>query len=151
LIAACARWRPRPVRSRPFLPRVTIVLVVHDEARRIVRRIENLLAQDYPRDRVGIIVCSDGSTDATVALARERAATEPRVKLLAFERWRGKPAALNEAVAQATGEIVVFADARQNFERCALAALVEPFADASVGAVSGELCLLSDPSAAASV
>jgi len=145
LIALWARLRPRPVRKGDALPAVSVVLVVHDEAERIRPRIENLLAQDYPPERMDILVCSDGSTDATVARAAEYAASDSRVHVLAFERWRGKPSVLDDVVPLTGGEIVVFADARQQFEAGALRALVAPFADVEVGAVSGELCILPDP------
>jgi cellulose synthase/poly-beta-1,6-N-acetylglucosamine synthase-like glycosyltransferase len=62
------------------------------------------------------------------------------VSVLAFERRRGKAAVLNDALAHAQGELVLFADARQRFEPSALRELVACFADPSVGAVSGELC-----------
>src|SRR5262249_7162412 len=60
------------------------------------------------------------------------------------EQRRGKSAVLNDLVAKARGEIVVLADARQRFEAPVIHALVEPFADPRVGAVSGELILTHD-------
>jgi poly-beta-1,6-N-acetyl-D-glucosamine synthase len=146
-IALWARLRPRPFRRDITTPAVAIVVVAHDEAARIGARIENLLALDYPRERMRILVCSDGSSDATVELAR--ACGDPRVTVLAYERRRGKPAVLNDAVTAAGSEIVVFADARQRFEPESLRALVMPFADPWVGAVSGELCFEPDPTATA--
>ena len=61
--------------------------------------------------------------------------------VVAFETRRGKPAVLNDVVPKARGEIVVMADARQTFDPRAIRELVAPFADAGVGAVSGELIL----------
>ena len=61
--------RPRPVARAPIEPHVTVVVVAHNEGHRIGRRIENLLASDYPRERLAIIVGSDGSTDNTVDVA----------------------------------------------------------------------------------
>lgn len=142
-----ARRRPRRPSCSDDTPSVTIVLVVHDEAERITARLENLLALDYPADRVSILVCSDGSSDATVCLAR--ACTDPRVSVLAFERWRGKPAVLDDALAGVTAEIVIFADVRQRFDPAAARALVAPFGDPQVGAVSGELHLATSPNAPA--
>jgi poly-beta-1,6-N-acetyl-D-glucosamine synthase len=130
---------PRGVRSRNHTPAVSVVVVVRDESGRIDGRIENLRGLDYPRDRFEILLASDGSTDDTVERARSHA-TEP-LRVLDFGTRRGKPAVLNEVVPQAAGEIVVLADARQRFEAGALRALVAPFADPSVGAVSGELVL----------
>lgn len=133
------RLRPRPVARAPIEPHVTVVVVAHDEAHRIGRRIENLLSADYPRERLAIIVGSDGSTDETVALARRYA--DQNVTVRDFGQRRGKPAVLNDLIASAESEIVILADARQRFEPGAIRALVANFADADVGAVSGELHL----------
>lgn len=148
-IALWARLRPRPAPRvvGDDAPSVTIVLVAYDEAAHITARLENLLELAYPPERLTILVCSDGSTDDTVALARR--CTDPRVSVLAFERRRGKAAVLDDAVRNATGEIVVFADARQRFDRGAVRALVADFADPKVGAVSGELCFEADPDTSA--
>ena len=121
------------------LPRVTVIVVAHNEEARIGRRIDNLLALDYPRERLEIIVASDGSTDATVTRARDHAAAG--VRIIEFATRRGKAAVLEDVVTRAAGEVIVFADARQAFERGAVAHLVSRFADPDVGAVSGELML----------
>ncbi|MBI1735596.1 MAG: glycosyltransferase family 2 protein [Candidatus Rokubacteria bacterium] len=136
-----ARARPRPWRSGGALPTVTIVVVAYNEAPRIERRLQNLLTLDYPASRVNVLVASDGSTDGTAA--RARAVDPRRVTVVAFDQRRGKPAVLDDVVPRARGDVVVLADARQHFERRALRALAAPFTDPSVGAVSGELMLLS--------
>lgn len=136
---ARAALQPRPPRAWGIEPDVTVVLAVHDEAERITRRLENLLALEYPRDRLDIVVGSDGSTDGTADLAR--AFESHGVSVVAFGSRRGKPAVLNDLVPKARGAIVVLADARQRFEPAALRALVAPFADPEIGAVSGELML----------
>lgn len=131
--------RPRPVARAPIEPYVTVVVVAYNEGHRIGRRIENLLNSDYPRERLAIIVGSDGSTDDTVE--RVRRYEDQGVTVRDFGQRRGKPAVLNDLIAAAEGEIVVLADARQRFEPAAIRALVSNFADAEVGAVSGELHL----------
>lgn len=144
-IALWARLWPRHERHDKHddaLPTVTIVVVAHNEAPRIAARLDNLLALDYPRELLTVLLCSDGSSDPTVVLAR--ACADPRVSVLAFEQRRGKAAVLDDAVARATGEIVLFADARQHFDRAALRALVSAFADPKVGVVSGELRFEAD-------
>ncbi len=139
LLGVWARLRPRPPRRRDIQPGVTVVVVAHNEAARIDRRLANLLALEYPRDRLDVILASDGSTDETVE--RARAYEREGVTVVAFETRRGKPAVLDDVLPQARGEIVVFSDARQLFDGDALQALVAPFADPRVGAVSGELVL----------
>jgi cellulose synthase/poly-beta-1,6-N-acetylglucosamine synthase-like glycosyltransferase len=134
-----ARLRPHRHPAVPIEPTVTIIVVAHNEESCIEGRIENLLALDYPAERRQILVGSDGSTDDTVSRARRF--THDGVHVVAFRQWRGKAAVLNQLVMRARGEIVLFADARQSFEPQVLRRLVARFADASVGAVSGELML----------
>jgi glycosyltransferase involved in cell wall biosynthesis len=152
-----ARLRPMPIaraverRSHPStipfvdrrirvqVPTVSIVVVAYNEASSIEARLENLLALDYPPGRLEIIVGSDGSTDHTVELARRYQSFGVRIQ--AFNHRSGKPAVLNAIVPNASGEIVLFADARQRFECGTLRALIANFADPAVGAVSGELML----------
>jgi cellulose synthase/poly-beta-1,6-N-acetylglucosamine synthase-like glycosyltransferase len=125
---------------------VSLLVVAHNEAALIDARIQNLLSLDYPRDRLEIIVASDGSTDTTVD--RARGYVEADIQVVAFERRRGKPAVLNDLIPGLRGEIVVLADARQRFEVGALRVLTAPFGDGLVGAVSGELVLSDIPEGA---
>jgi len=129
--------RPRPVLRRRVEPFVSVVLAAHDEAEAILPRLRNLLDLDYPADRLEVLVGSDGSKDGTAWRARRIG--DPRVQVSDFESRRGKPAVLNDLVARARGDVILFADARQRYERHALRALVAPFADARVGAVGGAL------------
>jgi poly-beta-1,6-N-acetyl-D-glucosamine synthase len=139
LIRAWASLCPKPIGTARLEPSVTVLVVAYNEAARIEGRIENLLDLDYPADRLEILVASDGSTDGTDALARRYEAAG--VTVVALEERRGKVAAINALVPRARGEIVVLADARQRFGRDVLRALVVPFGDPRVGAVSGELML----------
>jgi cellulose synthase/poly-beta-1,6-N-acetylglucosamine synthase-like glycosyltransferase len=116
---------------------VSVVIVAHNEAANIGRKIRNCLDLDYPRDRLEVIVASDGSTDATDEIVASFAAEG--VKLLRMPGPAGKPSALNRAVPEARGEVLLLCDARQELERDALRELVAGFADPTVGAVSGEL------------
>jgi biofilm PGA synthesis N-glycosyltransferase PgaC len=136
-----ATLRPLQHRRAPIEPTVSIVVAAHDEGGRIGARLQNLLALDYPKDRVEIIVGSDGSSDDTVAEARRF--ERDGVVVRPFATRRGKPALLNDLVPSARGEIVVFADARQCFDPLALRALTANFADPQTGAVSGELIMAS--------
>ena len=132
---------PKMRRRAPIEPTVTIIVAAHNEALRIERRLRNLLSLDYPADKLQIIVASDGSTDDTVARAQAFEASGVIVR--DFSERRGKPAMFNRLIPQATGEIIVFADARQRFDLMAIRALVANFADPGVGAVSGELVMTS--------
>lgn len=142
LIWAWAALCPRPPRRQDLEPAVSIVVVAHNEAGRIAGRLENLLALDYPRSRLEILLASDGSTDGTTDRARTY---EPMgVVVIAFETQRGKPAVLNDVIPKARGEIVILADARQQYDPLAVRELVKSFADPRVGAVSGELIIADD-------
>src|SRR5678816_4193638 len=139
LIHLWARLRPRHSIARDIQPRISILVVAHNEGHRLARRLENLLALEYPVDRVDVLVGSDGSNDGTDALSR--GFRHPRLRIFNFPTRRGKAAVLNDLVKEARGEILVMADARQRFATDAIAKLVRHFADPAVGAVSGELVL----------
>ena len=134
--AGLARLRGRPVRKRDEEPRVTLIVAAHDEGGVIDRRLENLLALDYPPDRLEIVVASDASTDRTDEIVEEVAARDPRVRLLRCPRG-GKVAAQNRAVASSDGEILAFTDANAQWKPDALRRLVRNFADPDVAYVCG--------------
>jgi cellulose synthase/poly-beta-1,6-N-acetylglucosamine synthase-like glycosyltransferase len=124
------------------LPRVSVIIAARDEARRLPARIDNILASDYPADRLEVIVASDGSTDDT---AEALAPYKGRITLLLLPA-SGKAGALNEAVREATHPVLVFADARQRFAPDAIRRLASHFDDEEIGAVSGELMIEDDGS-----
>lgn len=126
---------PTPHSGGP-LPRVTFVIAVHNEAAVIRRKLANLESLDYPRDRIEVIVAADGCQDDTCELAASHVG-DLRVTLLELARV-GKNAALNAGVAAASGDVLVFSDADSMLERDALARLVAPFADPTVGGVAGD-------------
>jgi cellulose synthase/poly-beta-1,6-N-acetylglucosamine synthase-like glycosyltransferase len=140
--AALARVRGRPVRREDMTPDVSVIVAARDEEAVIAERVENLLALDYPADRLRVVVASDGSTDRTDELVEEIAARAPAVRLLRGEH-AGKATAQNRAVAETDGEIVAFSDANSRWEPDALRRLVRSFADPEVGYVCGQLRLES--------
>jgi cellulose synthase/poly-beta-1,6-N-acetylglucosamine synthase-like glycosyltransferase len=132
--SALARVARRPVRKGPIEPTVAIVIAAYNEETVIARRIENLLELDYPADRLQIIVSSDASSDRTEEIALQY----PGVQVISNPRG-GKVAAQDRAVRQTESEIVAFSDANATWAPDALRQLVEPFADASVAYVCGQL------------
>jgi cellulose synthase/poly-beta-1,6-N-acetylglucosamine synthase-like glycosyltransferase len=106
-----------------------------------VDKLRSLQALDYPRDRLEILVYSDGSTDATEPLVTAVAKTDPRVKLFCSKERRGKPSALNFMHEAATGEVLLMTDVRQALAPGALRHLLDALADPAVGCVSGNLVL----------
>jgi biofilm PGA synthesis N-glycosyltransferase PgaC len=136
-------FRAWPIQRGTIEPSVSIVMVVRNEEKVLTTKLENLLALEYPQERLQIVVVSDGSSDRTEAILHEYA-RDPRVQVMMNQLSRGKASGLNDALAIEQGEIVVFTDARQKLERGALRALLADFADPAVGCVSGEL-MLGDP------
>ncbi len=134
LVLLRAALRPRPYHEADIEPSVTVVIAAHNEARVIQDKVTNLAAVDYPADRLEIVIASDGSDDGTPRLAREAGGN--RVHVLDLPRV-GKAAALKQALAKATGEVIVFSDANSMFDPNAIRVLVRPFADPEVGGVAG--------------
>lgn len=134
--ARLARRTPRKWTAHTDWPSVSVVLAARDEGHRLPERIRNLLTITYPGPRE-LIVVSDGSTDETAHVVRAFGGAVTLVEVPAG----GKPLALNAGVARSRGDILVFADARQQFSNEALLHLVSNFADPQVGAVTGELVL----------
>jgi len=138
-----SRMRLFPVQTGPYLPSISVVMVIRNEAEVIRQKLENLLLLNYPKDLMQLIMVSDGSTDGTNEILLEHAA-DPRVRVILNSDPQGKAAGLNSAINAVSGEIVVFTDARQKIDRDAVRLLMENFADPSVGCASGEL-MLGDP------
>jgi cellulose synthase/poly-beta-1,6-N-acetylglucosamine synthase-like glycosyltransferase len=134
--AALARLRGRPVRKDEIEPTVSLIVAAHNEENVIERRLENLLALDYPVDKLAIVVASDASTDRTDDLVEAVAARDGRVSVLRCPRG-GKVAAQNRAVRATSGEILAFTDANAQWREDALRKLVRNFADAEVAYVCG--------------
>jgi biofilm PGA synthesis N-glycosyltransferase PgaC len=134
------RLNRRPILSGEIRPSVSIVIAARNEEASLPRKLQNLSQLDYPQGQLQIIVVSDGSTDRTAEILSQQASSIIPVIL---DKPRGKAGALNEAVRRATGELLVFLDARQAVDRNAISELVSCFADLNVGAASGELLLES--------
>ena len=145
LLWAIARLRgraPAAVGTVREAPDVSLIVAAHDEEAVIERKVRNALGLDYPRDRLEVIVASDGSSDRTAELARIAGAD------LVLELPRaGKVAAQNAAVERARGELLAFSDANAFWAPDAMLQLVASFADPRVGYVCGQLRLTADGSA----
>ncbi|HSD72090.1 MAG TPA: glycosyltransferase family 2 protein [Thermoanaerobaculia bacterium] len=123
-----------------FAPSVEVIVSAHDEEESIGARVANLLAQQYAGPLAVSIGC-DGCRDRTAARARE--AGDERVRVVEFAQRRGKASVLNDLVAQARSDVLVFTDANSTFAADAVRRLIAPLADPSVGAVCGRLVLES--------
>lgn len=145
LLQVCAALvRSTPGHPLPVPSSVSIVMAVHNEQERIGARLVELRERLAESGLEGeILVVSDGSTDATVKLARTHEG--PHLRVLELPAREGKAAALNAGCAAATAEIVVFVDVRQTLAPTALPRLRARFIDSRVGAVSGELVIEESP------
>lgn len=129
------------VKNYPF---VSVVIAARNEEKNIEWRIRNIMNQDYPKEKLEVLIVSDGSIDATDDIVKSIInETEPLtkgfLKMHSHKPFRGKPFCINTGVAAAIGDIVVFADCRQRFADNAIKELIKNFDDPNVGCVSGEL------------
>lgn len=150
LVATLGLIRHRPVGASAHahdLPSVTLLVAAHDEEDVIAGKIENCLALDYPRDRLRIVVASDGSRDRTNAIVRSFQAVG--AELFAYPKRRGKIATIASTMASIDTEIVVLTDANAFLRPDALRALVRHFSNPRIGAVSGDVILTGDRAALA--
>lgn len=122
-------------------PEVAIVIAAYNEEQDIKQRIENLLSQDYPSEKITFFIGSDGSTDNTNQILQQY--SDSRLQAQIFDQNRGKASVLNNLIELVTQPIVVFSDANTHFEPDAIKRLVAHFDDKKVGAVCGELNLFN--------
>lgn len=139
-LAVCLRGGRPVVRSCDPPRQISVIIAAFNEERHIGRRIEELLGHIAAAGLSGeIVVVSDGSTDRTAEIA---GSFEDRgVRSLPLPENQGKAIALTQGCSAASGEVLVFADARQTWSDEALTGLLANFADPSIGAVSGDLVL----------
>jgi len=136
-LALVSRWRRRTGRDERYCPTVALVIAAHDEEAVLREKLDNSLALEYPRDRLQVVVASDGSGDRTNAIAAEYAARG--VVLHDIRPRGGKTRALNIAIPRTTGDILILSDANAMYRPDAVRCLVRHFADPTVGAVSGDV------------
>lgn len=140
LIYLWGRARPVPLLTTDQSPHVTILISAYNEEREIGKTIENKLQLAYPAECYEIIVISDGSSDRTEEIVLHYVkAGGGKVRLLVQSPRQGKTAALNRAVAEARGELLVFSDANSLYAQNALRNLVRNFGDPKVGYVTGKM------------
>ncbi len=134
--------RKRSVEKKPFLPTVTLLVAAYNEEKVIEEKIQNALSLDYPKDKLKIMIASDGSTDQTNAIIQEY--ERDGILLHKYEPRRGKVSVLNRTIPVIESEITVLSDANTMYDPLAIKKLAENFADTSVGAVSGDVILEND-------
>ena len=137
LVWLVSKVRPRPATRAVIEPNVTVLITAYNEEAAIRHKIENTLAINYPKEKLEILIASDGSTDQTDDIVRQ---FEDRgVKLLRVEGRKGKTETQNAAVEYATGEIILFSDATTDYRPEVFQKILPAFADETVGCVAGRL------------
>lgn len=134
VLMVVSRIRNRPVLAGEIQPTVSLVITAYNEEMRIEEKILNSLQQQYPRERLEIVVASDCSSDRTDEIVRGYAAAG--VRLIRAPERKGKEAAQKVAVSQTSGEVLVFSDVATTLPPLGVANIVKSFHDPSVGCVS---------------
>lgn len=137
LLMLVSKFFERKIAKKYSEPTISVVISLFNEEDVIEKKIRNLLSLDYPGNKMEILIGSDGSNDRTVSLVQKFA--EQHVRVFDFKERRGKMMTINDLVARAKNEVIVFTDARQMFEKNALRELTANLSDPGVGCVSGEL------------
>ena len=140
LLALVEKLRPALKDNPDYQPTVSVIIPAYNEESVIVDTVGAALASGYPK--MEIIVIDDGSADRTSELVEENFGRDPRVRLISQPN-RGKPAALNHGLAEASGEIIVSIDADTLVDPDAVRLLVRYFADPKVGAVAGNVKVMN--------
>ena len=137
LVVLIGLVKNKKVKRGDYAPRVTILITAYNEENNIEATIKNKLEINYPKNKLEIIVISDSSTDRTDEIIKQY---EPQgVKLLRQIPRAGKTSALNMAVPEAEGDIIIFSDANSIWAQDTLSKLLRNFYDPTVGYVTGTM------------
>ena len=136
-VLAIVEWLRASEPEHPdYQPLVSVVIPAHNEEAAIADTVRSVLASDYPR--IEVVVVNDGSTDRTAEILDSQFASDARVRIH-HQVNRGKPAALNQAMAMCAGEVVVTIDADTTIDPEAIGRLTRHFVDPGTGAVAGNV------------
>lgn len=143
LIMATSRfWPAGAIEKADITPTVSFIISAYNEEKNIAAKIENSLALDYPKDKIEIIVASDGSTDSTNKIVNTF--LKDGVKLVALNSNQGKSSAQNRAIAESSGEIIFFTDANAMLCRDAMKKTIRNFNDDKTGCVVGKVTYINE-------
>lgn len=137
ILALIAFIKKKPYKKEEIEPYATLLIPAYNEESVIGQKIENALSLDYPQDKFEILLILDKCTDRTKEIAEHY--VSKGIRIIEQKPRRGKMAALNLAIPQAKGEILVFTDANSMYEKDVMRKLVRNFADEKIGCVCGEL------------
>jgi len=135
LIFLLAKMIQKPETYQTDKPSVTLLIAAYNEETVIEDKIKNSLAIEYPKDLLQILVVTDGSRDRTPEIAKRY--INYGIEILHEPERRGKMAAINRALPNARGEIVIFSDANNYYQPDTILKLIQPFGNRGVGGVTG--------------
>jgi biofilm PGA synthesis N-glycosyltransferase PgaC len=139
-------YKPVLFRNHDFFPKVSILIAAYNEEGLIEEKIVNTLELKYPREKLQVIVITDGSTDLTASIVKNH----NEVTLLHKDERAGKMAAIKRAIPYINGEVLMFTDANTFLNNLAVMELVKHYQNERVGAVAGEKRILMESLADAS-
>lgn len=129
--------RKQLIHDKNAEPLVSIIIAAYNEEKVIKDRLQNIFSSDYPKEKIEVIVASDGSTDRTAEIAN--AFVGGRVKVFKFNTKRGRAAVQDDTVKHATSGILFFTDAETKYDTYCIRNMVKHYADEKVGCVCGRL------------
>ncbi len=133
----------KPYEKKDIEPSVTLLIPAHNEERVIKNKIENTLTLDYPKNKLEVIIILDECTDKTKDILSSY--IKDNIKIIEQKPRKGKMAALNMAIAKASGEIILFSDANSIYKKDVIRKIIRNFKDARIGCVCGELRYKNSP------
>lgn len=135
-------WRKRQRRTIDIenYPAVSIIIAAYNEESCIKARVENLLSLDYPKEKLTLLIGSDGSRDKTAEILSEFDSEKLQIHI--FTENRGKMSVLNDLVEKTSDDIIIFSDANTHFQPDTIQQLTRHFNNEKIGAVCGELHLV---------
>lgn len=120
---------------------VTVMIVAHNEEKVIEKKLDNVIDNDYPKDKIKYLIASDNSTDATNELVEQFIIKHPdkKITLYCSKEHKGKTNAQNEAQKLVDTDILVMTDANSMFEQNSISELVSSFVNDDIAYVCGAL------------
>lgn len=126
-------------------PMVSVMIVAHNEEKVIQCKLNNIVNNDYPKDKIEYIIASDFSTDETNDIVRKFILDHPELNMILHEskEHKGKTNAQNEAQKVSKGEILIMTDANAMFEKNSITELVASFTSEDIAYVTGRLSYIN--------
>lgn len=125
-----------------FEPLVSVITPTHNEEKIITKKVENLLASNYPKEKLEIIFVDD-SNDSTPKILEEYSLKFPHIHLIKFAKRMGYSPCMFAGVTASKGDILIFSDAGSFHDENTISNLVRHFSDPKIGAVTGTDVILN--------